>query len=43
MEELRQERRPRVVATCAQDMLLEYLREHQNLRAKIEGRLQYVA
>jgi 5'-nucleotidase len=42
MEELLKERRGRVVATCAQDMLLEYLREHQNLRAKVEGRLQYV-
>lgn len=42
MDELRQERRPRVVATCAPDMVLEYLREHQNLRAKVEGRLQYV-
>ena len=42
MEELRQEGRGRVVATCAQDMLLEYLREHQNLRAKVEGRLRYV-
>lgn len=42
MEELRRHGRPRVVATCVQDMLLEYLREHQNLRAKVEGRLQYL-
>lgn len=41
MEALRQHGRGRVVATCVQDMLLEYLREHPNLRSKVEGRLQY--
>lgn len=42
MEELQREGRSRVVAACAQDLLLEYLREHQNVRAKVEGRLVYV-
>ncbi|MFW6115798.1 MAG: bifunctional metallophosphatase/5'-nucleotidase [Chloroflexota bacterium] len=34
--------RSRVVATCAQDVILEYLREHQNFREEVEGRLVYV-
>ncbi|MBW6465434.1 MAG: bifunctional metallophosphatase/5'-nucleotidase [Brevefilum sp.] len=41
LEELRQSGRSRVVATCVQDLLLEYLREHQNFTEKIEGRLVY--
>jgi 5'-nucleotidase len=43
MEELRQAGRSRVVATCVQDLALEYLREHQNFREQVEGRLQYVS
>jgi 5'-nucleotidase / UDP-sugar diphosphatase len=42
LEELRQAGRSRVVSTCVQDMLLEYLREHQNFNEKIEGRLVYL-
>ena len=42
LEELQQAGRSRVVATCVQDLLLEYLREHQNAREELEGRLQYV-
>jgi 5'-nucleotidase / UDP-sugar diphosphatase len=42
-DELRQAGRSRVVATCVQDMALEYLREHQNAREDVEGRLQYIA
>ena len=43
MEELREAGRSRVVATCVQDLALEYLREHQNFRAQVEGRLQYLS
>ena len=32
----------KVVSTSMRDILLEYLRNHQNLRAQIEGRLVYV-
>jgi len=32
-----------VVATCVQDLALEYLREHQNFREQVEGRLQYIS
>jgi len=35
--------RSRVVATCAQDLVLEYFREHQNIHQKIDGRLSYVS
>jgi hypothetical protein len=42
MEELRRSSRSRVVATCVQDLVLEYLREHQNFTEKIEGRLAYI-
>ena len=42
-EELGQAREPRVVSTSAQDVLLEWLRNHQNVTRKIEGRLAYVA
>jgi 5'-nucleotidase len=43
MEELRLAGRSRVVATCVQDLALEYLREHQNFREHVEGRLQYIS
>ena len=42
METLSQAGRRRVVATCVQDLVLEYLREHQNFKEKIEGRLVYI-
>ncbi|MHB0856588.1 MAG: bifunctional metallophosphatase/5'-nucleotidase [Anaerolineae bacterium] len=32
---------PRVVATSARDVIEEYLREHQNLNSRVEGRLTY--
>jgi 5'-nucleotidase/UDP-sugar diphosphatase len=32
---------PKVVSTSAQEVLEEYLRNNQNLNAKVEGRLQY--
>ncbi|MFN2303644.1 MAG: bifunctional metallophosphatase/5'-nucleotidase [Anaerolineales bacterium] len=41
MEELLQAGRSRVVATSVQDLVLEFLREHQNYRASVEGRLAY--
>lgn len=41
VEELRRAGRRRVVATCVQDMILEYLREHQNFKEEVEGRLIY--
>jgi 5'-nucleotidase / UDP-sugar diphosphatase len=41
MEELKEAGRSRVVATCVQDLVLEYLREHQNFREVVEGRLVY--
>ncbi len=34
---------PKVVSTSAQEVLEEYLRNNQNLNAKIEGRLSYIA
>ena len=40
-EELLQSGRSRVVSTSAQEVLDEYLRNHQNLTRKIEGRLMY--
>jgi 5'-nucleotidase / UDP-sugar diphosphatase len=43
MDELREVGRSRVVATCVQDLVLEYLREHQNFREAVEGRLVYQA
>jgi 5'-nucleotidase len=43
MDELQSAGRSRVVATRVQDLLLEYLREHQNLRVGVEGRLVYQA
>lgn len=42
MDELTELGRGRVVATCVQDLVLEYLREHQNFREEIEGRLVYL-
>lgn len=33
----------KVVSTAAREVLEEYLREHQNLRARVEGRLTYTA
>jgi 5'-nucleotidase len=33
---------PRVVATSAREVLEEYLRNHQNLNAAVEGRLEYI-
>ncbi|EMR74142.1 5'-nucleotidase/2',3'-cyclic phosphodiesterase-like hydrolase [Thaumarchaeota archaeon SCGC AB-539-E09] len=40
-EELLQSGRSRVVSTSAQEVLEEYLRNHQNLTRKVEGRLLY--
>ncbi len=42
MDELEQAGRSRIVATCAQDLVLEYLREHQNINEKVTGRLTYI-
>ncbi len=42
MDELEQAGRSRIVATSAQDLVLEYLREHQNINEKVTGRLMYV-
>lgn len=43
MEELLQAGRSRVIATSVQDLVLEFLREHQNYRACVEGRLEYLS
>lgn len=40
-DELTQLGEPRVVTTSAQEVIEEYLRGHQNLSSKLEGRLQY--
>jgi 5'-nucleotidase len=42
LDELEELGRSRVVATSVQDLVLEYLREHQNFSKKVEGRLQYL-
>ena len=42
LDQLREAGRSRVVATCVQDLLIEYLREHQNFKEIVEGRLVYV-
>lgn len=42
MAELQRAGTSRVVATCVRDLALEYLREHQNLHGKVEGRLTYI-
>jgi 5'-nucleotidase len=43
MEELLQAGRSRVIATSVQDLVLEFLREHQNYRVCVEGRLEYLS
>jgi len=40
-EELAAAGKPKVVSTNVQDVMLEYLRNHQNLSSKVEGRLVY--
>jgi 5'-nucleotidase len=40
--ELRQSGPAKVVATSGQEVIKEYLRTHQNLNSKIEGRLNYL-
>lgn len=40
-EELLKSGKSKVISTSAQQVLLEYLRNHQNIDAKIEGRLIY--
>ena len=40
-EELLESGRSRVVSTSAQEVLEEYLRNHQNITRKVEGRLVY--
>ncbi len=40
-EELIESGKSKVITTSAQEVLLEYLRNHQNLDGKIEGRLVY--
>ena len=41
-EELSESGRPKVVATSALEVLEEYLRNHQNIKSKVERRLTYV-
>jgi 5'-nucleotidase len=41
-EELAQLEQPHLLATSGRDVVEEYLRNHQNLQAKVEGRLQYL-
>jgi 5'-nucleotidase len=43
LEELLQAGRSRVIATSVQDLVLEFLREHQNYRVCVEGRLEYLS
>jgi 5'-nucleotidase len=33
----------KVISTSAQDILIEYLRSHQNLKSRVEGRLVYLS
>lgn len=40
-EELAAIRRPKVISADVRNVLLEFLREHQNLRREVEGRLVY--
>jgi 5'-nucleotidase/UDP-sugar diphosphatase len=40
--ELAQLEQPRLLATSGRDVVEEYLRNHQNLQAVVEGRLQYL-
>jgi len=42
-EELRASGKTKVVSTSAQEVLEEYLKNHQNIGRKVEGRLEYVA
>lgn len=42
-EELAAAGKPRVISTNVQDVMLEYLRNNQNLNRKVEGRLVYAA
>jgi 5'-nucleotidase len=41
-EELLESGKSKVISTSAQQVLLEYLRNHQNIDGKIEGRLTYI-
>lgn len=41
-EELLESGKSKVISTSAQQVLLEYLRNHQNIDAKVEGRLIYM-
>jgi len=41
-EELALLEQPRLLATSGRDVVEEYLRNHQNVSAEVEGRLQYV-
>jgi hypothetical protein len=41
-EELAQLEQPRLLATSGRDVVEEYLRNHQNVSAEVEGRLQYL-
>ena len=41
-EELLESGRNKVISTSAKEVLEEYLRNHQNLKVKVEGRLQYL-
>jgi 5'-nucleotidase/UDP-sugar diphosphatase len=41
-EELLESGKSKVISTSAQQVLLEYLRNHQNIDSKIEGRLVYL-
>ncbi|RIE11534.1 bifunctional metallophosphatase/5'-nucleotidase [Candidatus Cryosericum hinesii] len=41
-EELAQLEQPRLLATSGRDVVEEYLRNHQNVSAQVEGRLQYI-
>ena len=40
-EELLESGKTRVISTSAQEVLEEYLRNHQNINRKVEGRLVY--
>jgi 5'-nucleotidase len=42
-EELRASGKTKIVSTSAQEVLEEYLKNHQNIGRKVEGRLEYVA
>jgi len=42
MDKLRGAGRSKIVATSVQDLVLEYLREHQNFSKQVEGRLIYL-